>query len=302
MIDIVIFGHTTIDFFFQGDSLTKKDGRFFLAIGGKYFADSFAERVGGGGANVAIGIARHGLKPALVSDISSSPFDKIILEKLEKEGVDTHFCRRGENEFNISCILLSSSGEKTVVSYETPNRKFVEKERLKKVLSTSKNFYFANLQEVPLTERIEILRKIKDKGGRVFSNLGVRDCRAEKTLLFEFLSYVDVIVQNTWEFADIVGKKREEVDFKKYLPEIFKKFAGKTLVITDGENGSYAYADGKTYYQKALRVEKVIDTTGAGDAFTAGFIAGVLQNKSIEESMRQASEYAVKILQKLGAN
>ncbi len=303
MIDIVVFGHTTVDFFFQGDSFTKKEGRFFLAIGGKYFADFFAEKVGGGGANVAIGIARAGLKPALVSDISSSPFDKIILEKLKKEGVDTRFCRKGEkDEFNISCILLSGSGEKTVISYETPNRRFVEKERLERILSASSNFYFANLQEVPLEERIEILKKIKAKGGRAFSNLGVKDCRAPKELLFKFLSYVDVVIQNTWEFADIVGKKKEEIDFKKYLPEIFGEFAGKILVITDGKNGSYAYFEGRVYHQKAEKVKRVIDTTGAGDAFTAGFIGEFLKSNDIEKAMKAGSRYAAKILGRLGAN
>ncbi len=302
MIDIVVFGHTTVDFFFQGESFTKKQKRFFLAIGGKYFADSFVEKVGGGGANVSIGIARAGLKVALVSDISSPPFDQIILEKLRREKVDVSFCRKGKDEFNISCILLAPDGEKTVISYETPNKRFVEKERLETILSVSNNFYFANLQEVPLEERIKILQEIKSRGGRVFSNLGVKDCRVRKDLLFRFLKHVDIIIQNTWEFADMVGRKREEIDFKKYLPEIFGEFAGKILVITDGERGSYAYFEGKVFYQPALKVDKVVDTTGAGDAYTAGFIASFLKEKDIKKAMQSGSRYAAKILEKLGAN
>lgn len=302
MSDIVVFGHTTVDLFFKGESFTRKDDRFFLAIGGKYFADSFAEKVGGGGANVSIGIARHGLKPFLVSDISSSPFDKIIEEKLLKEGVDISFCRKGENEFNISCILLSGSGEKTVISYETPNRRFVEKERLERVLDISENFYFANLQEVPLQERIGILKKIKNKGGRIFSNLGVKDCRGDKKHLYEYLSYVDFIIQNTWEFADIVGVEKEKINFKKNLQEIFVKFAGKVLIITDGKNGSYGYVNGNVYYQPAVEVVKIVDTTGAGDAFTAGFISGILKGKDIKKAMEMGAVYSAKILQKLGAN
>ena len=97
-------------------------------------------------------------------------------------------------------------------------------------------------------------------------------------------------------------KKRDEINFKKYLPEIFGEFAGKILVITDGENGSYAYFDGKVYYQRAEKVEKIIDTTGAGDAFTAGFIGEFIKTKDVERSMKAGSLYAAEILGRLGAN
>ncbi len=301
-LDIAVFGHTTIDFFFKGKSLTRKGDRFFLAMGGKYFADAFAERVGGGGANVAIGIARHRLSVGLVSDITSPPFDTIIKQKLQKEGVDYSFCRQAEDEYNISCILLSEAGEKTVIAYTTPNKRFISAKRLDRVLESSRNFYFANLQEVPLSERIEILKKIKNKGGTVFSNLGVADCRRDSEELREFFKYVDVVIQNTWEFADIVKKDRDQIDFSQNLQEIFGNFAGKILVITDGENGSYAYFKGRVYHKRAERVERVVDTTGAGDAFTAGFIAEFIKTKDIEMAMKEGSRYAVEILGRLGAN
>ncbi len=300
--DVAVFGHTTIDFFFQGKSLTKKTDRFFLAIGGKYFADAFAERVGGGGANVAIGIARHKLSVGLISDITSPPFDSIIKNRLDKEGVDYSFCREAEDEYNISCILLDKNGEKTVIAYTTPNKRFISAKRLDEVLESSRNFYFANLQEVPLIERIEILKKIKDKGGSVFSNLGVADCRRPYDELKEFFKYVDVVIQNTWEFADIVKKDRKQIDFSQNLQEIYGNFAGKILVITDGRRGSWAYFESGVYHQKAEKVKKIIDATGAGDAFTAGFISGFIKTKDIKKAMKAGSKYAAEILGRLGAN
>ena len=74
------------------------------------------------------------------------------------------------------------------------------------------------------------------------------------------------------------------------------------LVITNGKKGSYAYHDSKVYYQKAIVTTKVLDTTGAGDAFTAGFIASYIQTSDIQKSMKAGAEYAVRIIARLGAN
>ena len=75
----------------------------------------------------------------------------------------------------------------------------------------------------------------------------------------------------------------------------------KIIIITDGKKGSYAF-DNKRYYQKAIKVNSITDATGAGDAYTSGFITHYLQTKDIQISMEKGARYASKILLRMGAN
>ncbi|HLL61314.1 MAG TPA: PfkB family carbohydrate kinase, partial [Candidatus Nitrosocosmicus sp.] len=101
-------------------------------------------------------------------------------------------------------------------------------------------------------------------------------------------------------YADIVKKEAEKLDLEKDCANEIK-FDKKVLVITDSSKGSYLYHDKKIIHQKALEPNKILDTTGAGDAFTSGFISGYLKEESLEDSMKQGAQYACDILGKYGA-
>src|SRR3989344_5345819 len=103
MLDILSIGTVTIDLYYKGESLTHNNERFELAIGGKYFVDHFYEGLGGGGANVAIGIVKNGLSCGLLAKIGNNMFKKLITEKLEAVKVEyQHFCKYEDNYTNIS--------------------------------------------------------------------------------------------------------------------------------------------------------------------------------------------------------
>jgi sugar/nucleoside kinase (ribokinase family) len=134
-----------------------------------------------------------------------------------------------------------------------------------------------------------------------FVNLSINDCRQSKEKLLPIFDALDVLILNTHEYAELVKKPYQSIDFfhLDLEPEILKK---RIVVITDAEKGSYGYQNGKFYFQEAIKPEKIVDTTGAGDGYTAGFIADYLKNKDIASAMKNGALYAVKILQKLGAN
>ena len=70
-----------------------------------------------------------------------------------------------------------------------------------------------------------------------------------------------------------------------------------------GRGGSYCYDGNQVYYMRAMPISKVLDTTGAGDAYTAGFISGYFKYKGdIVKAMETGAHYAVKIIEKVGAN
>ncbi len=304
MLDILSIGTVTMDLYYKGDSLTHTDERFELAVGGKYFVDHFYEGLGGGGANVAIGIVKNGLTCGLAAKIGNNPFKKIICEKLDVAHVDYKNYSKFANDYiNISSVLLTKKGEKTVINYRTPHDHVISCDEDYEMLNQAQAIYMANLSKVSLKERIAILKYAKEHGKRTIANLNVTDCRRSIGEIRSFLEYVDIFIINTHEFSDIVKANYKMIDFHSKVTEKYSPFReNQLLVVTDGAKGSYAYYEGNAYYEPAMPGIQVTDSTGAGDAYTASFIVHYLKTWNIPPAMKAASLYSTKILTKMGAN
>src|SRR3990167_10100712 len=122
MYDLISVGNISVDLYFKGQSFTKNKERFQLAIGGKYYADYFHEDIGGGGVNVASGVAKLGLRTAVFGKIGNNPFRDVIFKKLTDKKISTEFCQIENDYYKISSIILSENGERTILHYETPSR------------------------------------------------------------------------------------------------------------------------------------------------------------------------------------
>lgn len=304
MLDLLTIGTVTIDLYYKGESLTENDGRFELAVGGKYFADHFYEGLGGGGANVAIGAVKCGIKAGVLAKIGDNPFKQLIIKKLKDSGISfENFCDIEKEYINISSILLNKNGEKTVVNYRTDHQSIFSPESDFEKLIEAKAIYMANLSKVSLQERIEVLAFAKKHGIKVFANLNVTDCRRPIEDVMSFIEPVDALIINEFEYADIIKVPHHNIDFDHDIVKKYKPFQPTDLlVVTAGQKGSYCYHEGKVYYQKSSAVRQVLDTTGAGDAYTAGFISEYLKTSDIKKSMKKGADYAVNIIEKLGAN
>ncbi len=302
MYDLITIGSISIDMYYRGDSLTQKDGRFSLAIGGKYLVDHFYEGLGGGAANVAIGVQSHGFKTAIVGKIGDNQFKHLIQKHLKDNGISASFCQIEADYMKISSILLSPEGERTIINYETPHEHILRTDQDLLDFKLTKIVYMSNISRVPLDERKRVLSYLHQYKILSIVNIGITDCRRPIEQLESLLHHVNVLIVNGHEFAEMVKKPFESIDFKKDITNLFPLLKTKIVVITDGKNGSYAYVDGGILYEAALPVEKVIDTTGAGDGFSAGFIVGYLTNGNIQEAMHEGNKRAAKIIQKIGAN
>jgi sugar/nucleoside kinase (ribokinase family) len=159
------------------------------------------------------------------------------------------------------------------------------------------------MPEVSIEKRAEILMYAKEHGLKVVLNLGVKDCRLGKKALFELLNKVDILIVNRFELADILGYQPKELFLKKinYLKELNLKEEKSILVVTDGQWGSYAQTLSGIFYQKAFQVERIVDATGAGDAFTSGFIAGLLYEKDIQTSLSIGARNSAAVIKKINA-
>ncbi len=302
MFDLISIGNIAVDMFFKGESLTYEHDRFQLAIGGKYFVDGFHQGTGGGGANVAIGASRSGVKAAVLGKIGENAFKKIILDDLKAEGVDVSLCQMEKEYLNISSILISPSGERSIINFDTPHQHILKSTHSLIQLKKTKMVYLGNLPDVSFTEREKILQFLHTQNVPIAVNLGVKDCRRETPQIEKFMNHVDIILVNGHEYADLIKKEYHHLDFTHRHTYQLPYLKDKLIVVTDGEMGSYAFKDNIIYYQKAIPVKHIVDTTGAGDGFVGTFLAHYIQTQDIQESMNKGAHYSAKILGKLGAN
>tara|TARA_B110000977_G_scaffold1865_1_gene2579 strand:- start:590 stop:1012 length:423 start_codon:yes stop_codon:yes gene_type:complete len=106
---------------------------------------------------------------------------------------------------------------------------------------------------------------------------------------------LDIIFANEHEITSLIHAKSFEdvVEFGKQL--------GKILIITRGEKGSVAVKNQEIIECQSKSNLKIVDLTGAGDLFAAGFLHGLLNNFSTKECLEKGTEMASKIIQKIGA-
>lgn len=304
MTDLISIGTVGIDLYFKGKSIFCDDEMCKLVVGGKHFADSFYDGLGGGATNVAIGVKKHGCSVSLAATIGDNAFKYMIFQKLDEYGISYEKCEIVPNFMNISAIVVTETGERTIINYRPPNQKMFENtEELKQILN-AQIVYMANLPNVPIERRAEILAYAKQNKITTVLNIGIVDCNKDISELTLLLQGADIIIINMHEYARLVKRTYADIDKTKHIvKEYLPQFQDKMFIITDGAHGSCGYTPTAQYKQNIIQVEKIVDATGAGDAYTAGFISQYLVDANdIQAAMRAGAEYAAEIVTKIGAN
>lgn len=299
--DLITIGNISADLYFKADKLTMRNKRYFLALGGKYYVNDFYFKIGGSAANVAIGAKKNRLKIAPCAIIGNNPFRKQIIHFLKLKGIPTSLSMFKQNYSNISVILLKEDGERTIVNYETEHDHPAEDKVILRKMKKTRSVYLGNLPDISLRERERLLRQLKKRNVFIFANFGAKDCCKPKRKLKQLLKYIDVLILNTHEFSKLAKKPYVKINFSKDVSKMVP-MKNKILIVTDAEKGSYGYTEGKIFYQKAIRPKRIVDTTGAGDGYAAGFISEYLKSEDIQKAMRRGSRCASKILSQIGAN
>lgn len=302
MHDLITFGSITADLYFKADELTTKNNRFYLAIGGKYFIKEYKLCIGGGGANVAIGVKKNRLKTAVCGLIGNNVFRKAILHQLTLKRVAKKFLLFKQKHDNISVVLLKKDGSRTTLKSENKQTSLHLNKKVLNRLDNTRAVYIGNLPDISIKDRVKLIKHLKEKNIEIFLNLGIIDIRKKQTELIPLFRHIDILIQNKFEMSELLNKNPKEINLKRNIKKDLKMFKGKLLVVTDAENGSYCYDEKNIYFQKAIKPNKIIDTTGAGDGYTAGFIAEYLKTQDIKKSMRKGAYYAAKIISRIGAN
>ena len=250
--------------------------------------------LGGGGTNSAAAFSGLGMKTAFLGKVGKGYHSKLIMDYMRQHKIDTKFVVRGNAHSAVSIILDNLEKDRVILAHKGVNEFLLMRDIKLKTLKT-KWIYSSSLTGASF----ETLKKVC--GYAVKNNINVAfnpsSYMTEKGIFYlrPVLRNIKVLVFNLHEATLLTKEEKLSTIFRKLLslgPEI--------IVITEGKQGVHA-VDGTHMYSIKSNHVKVIDTTGAGDAFAASFVAGLIRKKGIEFSLKIGIENATSVIQHIGA-
>lgn len=271
-----------------------------FALGAKIQVGPPVLTVGGGAANSAVTFARQGFRTGTVVGIGKDPNGRDALQELtgERARVFPLYDRREMTGYSV--ILLSSTGERTILHFRGASR---DVKGTEPVFSTMRaKWVYISPGGIPFSAMTGIARRFRNRGAKIVMNPSNEYLRLGAKRLKPLLSTLDVILVNREEAAYLTGVayQNERGIFKR-----FDKLVRGLAVMTDGPKGVWV-SDGKKIYHAGIFKEKrIIDRTGAGDAFGSGFVAGLLRKgqatSGIMHAIRLGSANATSVVEQIGA-
>jgi fructokinase len=256
---------------------------------------------GGSVANTMAGIAYLGGHPSFIGKINSDEFGKIYKESLKKINVNFPYSERSENlSTGGSIIFITPDSERTMCTYLGISSQLakndVNEDYIKdyEIIFLEGYLWDKGMSEEMFKHVINLAKKNKIKIGMSLSDIFCVTRHRED--FFKLLKNdLNILIGNENEINELIQKKNL-LDSMNELKNI-----NKLIIITRSENGSVAILNNEIINCESIKVEKILDLTGAGDLFAAGFLKEYLDKSNIKKCLQTGSKLAAKIIQKIGA-
>lgn len=269
--DIVGFGALNVDKLYNVNKITCEDEESYIT--------DFNRSCGGSAANTVIGLSRLGMKTGFIGKVSKDHDGKLLLENLQKEDVDTEGIIISDGRSGSVLGFVDNNGQRALYVDPGVNDLIMPDEVKLDYLENSKVLHLASFVGESFKAQESIINEISEDiivsldPGRIYAERGIN-------YLKNILNRTDIILTNEEELKYLTGNKYKT--FREGA-KVLLEYNINTVVIKRGDKGAYITNGDESYFIEPFAV-KCIDTTGAGDAFNAGFLYGILNNKNIEES------------------
>jgi ribokinase len=286
--DVVGFGALNVDKLFKVDQIAEAEEESFIK--------SHSEMCGGSAANTIIGLARLGCKVGFVGKIADDKEGALLLRDFRKECVNTAgiiSAKKGESGQVMGFVdakgeraLYINSGVNDTIAFDEVKTDYVLNTKFLHLTSFVGNLSFQTQKK--LLQNLPEYVNISFDPGALYARKGLAE-------LEPIIGKSYVMMPNAKELSLITGEADycSGADFLigKGVKIVAIKLAGEGCYVTDGH--------------ERLRIEafkvKAVDTTGAGDAFCAGFLYGLLKEKTLQECGRLGNFVASRCVTKMGA-
>ena len=252
---------------------------------------------GGSVANSIVGLSQLGNKVGFIGKISDDNLGNKYEEGLKKENVKYLYSKKKEAIPTGTClILITPDSERTMVTFLGTAGKINENDIDVNAVKNSEILFLEGYLWDD-GEPKKAFEKAINNSNKVAMSLSDLFCveRHKPHFLDLVKNKLDITFANEQEIMSLIDAKRFEdvIDFAKKI--------NKLLVITRGDKGAIAINNNEVAECSAKKNLKIKDLTGAGDLFAGGFLHGLINNKSIKESLETGTEMSSKVIQIIGA-
>jgi len=265
-------------------------------LGQEILASDIAVFPGGSSANCAGGLARLGNDVLYIGKVGDDDFGRVMTRALEERGVDTRGVIVDSSIRTGVTISFAVEDDRAMVTYlgsiESLRMDEVDESMFKGRDHLHLSSFF--LQRGLTPHYPDLFAMAKEKGLTTSLDLGWDTFETWNGKLWEVLPYIDLFVPNETEMSMITGEKDPEKALEQVAPKV------GLAVVKLGADGAMAFSNGKIVRRPAFRVN-VVDATGAGDAFTAGFIHAYLHDLPVEDALDLANACGALSVQSSGA-
>ncbi|MBI3031994.1 carbohydrate kinase family protein [Candidatus Woesearchaeota archaeon] len=297
MFDVITVGSAVIDIFALTDVRVIHNYISF-PLGTKMLIQQTSLSTGGGATNTAVALSRLGLKTGCISKIGCDYNGHFLCDELKKEKV-TYIASTCDGTTAYSIILSSTHArDRTILTHKGITNELSFSEVPKNKLRT-RWFYFCTLLNSAYTALEQLAIYAEKNKIKIAFNPTTYLVKKGPKYLQKILSKTNMLFLNREEAVLLTNTLTRN----KSMPHLLKacyKLVPHIVIITDGNKGAYCY-DGRYVYSIPATKVRVVETTGAGDAFTSTFLAGFIKTKNIEKSLKLALVNAQSVLQYHGA-
>jgi ribokinase len=286
--DVIGFGALNVDKLFRVSRIAGEEEESFI--------ESCAEACGGSAANTMVGLARLGCKVGFIGKVGCDREGGMLVEDFCKERVDTAGVIRAKHGKSGSvlgfvdkkgarALCIDSGVNDTITLYEI-DTEYVSQARFLHLTSFVGEKSFQTQKK--LLETLPNTVKVSFDPGALYARRGLAQ-------LEPIIKRAYVLMPNAVELELLTGK----TDYCRGADFLIGKSV-KIVAVKLGGHGCYV-TDGRERHLIEASKAKVVDTTGAGDAFCAGFLHGLLNDKSLYECGRLGNFVASRCIMKMGA-
>lgn len=252
---------------------------------------------GGSVANSIVGLSQLGNEVGFLGKINDDNLGQKYEDGLIKENVKFFYNKKKETISTGSClILITPDFERTMCAYLGTAGKINDKDVKEDYIKKSKLIFLEGYLWDE-GEPKKAFEKAISLSNSAAMSLSDKFCveRHKSSFLDLVKNKLDIVLANEQEIFSLIDAKTIEEVIQ------FAKQFNKDFVITRGEKGSIAINKNQVFECKAEKNLNLVDLTGAGDLFAAGYLHGKINNYSIEESLKKGTELSSRIIQKIGA-